>query len=260
MGYTGAEPAQSSNSHFRTSSLNLASLNSESFAGLLDVRSNPNSISGRVRGGYMAEVPEQWRDYIGASYVTGAAGQNRIEFSSAGPALFGFDATNPAGSSGDPLVYYPISQALQWSSQYVAQPLFNGTTKIEGVAFVPGTRSVIFIGSNGLSEIGYGVGSSFYDKARPYSGFHSRNGNYQYQVWSYDIDDFMAVRNGSMASWQIKPTSVMNFYLPTPEPGKFLGGTAFDPATGRLYVAQKLAGPDSTPVIHVYQLGRQAST
>ncbi len=205
----------------------------------------------------MAEVPEQWREYIGANYVTGASAQNRIEHSSAGPALFGFDANNPAGSSGDPLVYYPISNALQWSSQYVAQPLFNGTTKIDGVAFVPGTRSIIFIGSNGLSEIGYGVGSKFGDSARPYSGFHSKNGNYKYQIWAYDIDDFMAVRNGSRASWDIRPTSVVNFDLPTPEPARYIGGTAFDPSTGRLYIAQKLAGADYTPVIHVYQLGRQ---
>jgi hypothetical protein len=256
MGYNGAEPQFSSNSHFRTSSLNLASLNSTNFAGLLDIRQNSSGLSGRVRGGYMAEVPVPWQDYIGASFVTGAAGLNRVEFSSAGPALFGFDANNPAGSSGDPLVCYPINEALQWSSQFIAQPLFNGTTKIEGVAFVPGTRSVIFIGSNGLSEIGYGVGSKFNDKARPYSGFHSKNGNYKYQIWSYDIDGFMAVRNGSKTSSSIRPTTVINFDLPTPEPSKYIGGTAFDPATGRLFISQKLAGPDATPVIHVYQLGR----
>ncbi len=256
-GYTNAEAANSTHSHFRTSTLNLASLTSTSQVGLLDVRNSSTGLSGRLRGGYMAEVPEQWREYIGANYVTGASAQNRIEHSSAGPALFGFDANNPAGSSGDPLVYYPISNALQWSSQYVAQPLFNGTTKIDGVAFVPGTRSIIFIGSNGLSEIGYGVGSKFGDSARPYSGFHSKNGNYKYQIWAYDIDDFMAVRNGSRASWDIRPTSVVNFDLPTPEPARYIGGTAFDPSTGRLYIAQKLAGADYTPVIHVYQLGRQ---
>ncbi|MFN9717093.1 MAG: Calx-beta domain-containing protein, partial [Planctomycetota bacterium] len=255
-GYTGAEPSNSTNSHFRTNTLNLASLTSTNSAGLLDIRANSNGLSGRVRGGYMAEVPQQWRDYIGANYVTGAAGQNRIEHSSAGPALFGFDAESPAASSDDPLVYYPISQPLQWSDRYVVQPLFNGTTRMTGVAFVPGTRSVIFVGSNGLSEIGYGVGSAFNDRSRPDSGFHSRNGNYKYQIWAYDIEDFMAVRNGSRASWEIKPTRVVNFDLPTPEASKHIGGTAFDPATGRLYVVQQFAGSDSTPIIHVYQLGR----
>ncbi len=257
MGYNGAEPEDSSHSHFRTTGLDLQSLSASSFAGLIDIRSNADSASGRVRGGYMTEVPDQWKAWIGADFVTGAAGQNRIQYSSSGPALFGFDAISPAGSSDKPLVYYPHGRALQWVEGRTAAPqlLFNGTTQVNGVAFVPGTRSVIFIGSNGLSSIGYGVGSVFNDRVRPYQGFHSQNGNYQYQIWAYDIDDFMSVRNGTLASWEIKPTSVVNFNLPTPEPSKYLGGTAFDASTGRLYISQKTAGPSGTPIIHVYQLG-----
>ncbi|MBC7964699.1 MAG: hypothetical protein H7Z17_02140, partial [Fuerstia sp.] len=260
MGYNGAEPENSTHSHFRTTGLNLSALNSSTFSGLVDIRRNPATVSGRVRGGYMAAVPEQWRAWIGANFVTGAAAQNRIQHSSSGPALFGFDAANPQASSGAPLVNYPFGHALQWNQgpSTGPEPFFNGTTKIEGVAFVPGTRSVIFLGSNGLSTIGYGVGSRFNDRARPEQGFHSQNGNYQYQIWAYDIDDFMSVRNGTLAAWDVRPTSVVNFSLPTPEPSKYLGGTAFDAATGRLYVSQKLAGPGATPIIHVYQLGRPA--
>ena len=257
MGYNGAEPQASTHSHFRTSGLDLASFSALNFTGLIDIRKSGDTAGGRVRGGYMTEVPAEWRAWIGADYVTGAAGQNRIQYSSAGPALFGFDATNPAGSSGKPLVNYPYGHALQWvdGRTTVPQLLFNGTTQVNGVAFVPGTRSVIFIGSNGLSSIGYGVGSVFNDRVRPYQGFHSQNGNYQYQIWAYDIDDFMSVRNGTLASWEIKPTSVENFSLPTPESSKYLGGTAFDASTGRLYISQKTAGPGGTPIIHVYQLG-----
>ena len=262
MGYNHPEPQDSTNSHFRTTGLNLASLSALSFTGLIDIRSDVDSASGRVRGGYMTEVPDQWKEWIGANYVTGAAGQNRIQFSSSGPALFSFNAINAAGSSDKPLVYYPFGHALQWvdAANSAPQLLFNGTTKIEGVAFVPGTRSVIFIGSNGLSSIGYGVGSRFNDQVRPYQGYHSQNGNYQYQIWAYDIDDFMSVRNGTKASWEIKPPSVVNFNLPTPEFSKYLGGTAFDASTGRLYISQKTAGPSATPIIHVYQLGAKPAS
>ena len=258
MGYNGVELDESTNSHFRAYGLNLAALNASTFSGLVDIRASSSLPAGRVHGGYMAEVPERWRTWIGADYVTGAAGQNRIQFSSSGPALFGFDAVTPATSSGKPLVYYPFGHALQWADDDVHTPqlLFNGTTKIDGVAFVPGTRSVVFFGSNGLSAIGYGVGARFNDHTRPYQGFHSQNGNYKYQIWAYDIDDLMAVRNGTRASWGIRPTSVLNFNLPTPESSKYLGGTAFDASTGRLYISQKFAGTNATPVIHVYQLGR----
>ncbi len=260
MGYNGAEPENSTHSHFRTANLNLSALNSTTFTGLVDIRRNPVTGSGRVRGGYMAVVPEKWRAWIGANFVTGAAAQNRIQYSSSGPALFGFDAANPQASSSAALVNYPFGHALQWNEgpSTGPEPFFNGTTKIEGVTFVPGTRSVIFLGSNGLSTIGYGIGSRFNDRARPEQGFHSQNGNYQYQIWAYDIDDFMSVRNGTLAAWDVRPTSIVNFSLPTPEPSKYLGGTAFDAATGRLYVSQKLAGPGATPIIHVYQLGRPA--
>ena len=261
MGYTGAEPVNSTNSHFRTSSLNLAALTAADMQGLIDVRRTVTSTDARIRGGYMAEVPAMWRPYINATHVTGAAGQNRIQFSSSGPALFGFNAVTPRGSSSSALLAYPSGYPLQWSNSVSdgAKPIFNGTTKVDGVAFVPGTRSIIFIGSNGLSSIGYGNGALFNDQARPYSGYHSQNGAYAYQIWAYDIDDFMAVRNGLKTSWDLRPTSVVNFDLPTPEPAKYLGGVAFDPATSRLYISQKQAGPSGTPVIHVYRLGRQSS-
>lgn len=264
MGYRGENPEESTHTHFRTTTTNLSELTTSTFRGLLDIRPEGSEFRGRLLGGYMAEVPAQWRDWIGASFVTGAAGLNRIQSSSSGPALFGFDANAPEHSMADPLVYYPYGNALQWMDPVgkrlaAAQPLFNGTTKVEGVAFVPGTRSVIFLGSNGLTQIGYGMGSEFRDKARVYKGYHALNGVYKYQIWSYDIDDFVSVRNGTKAPWQIRPTTVMNFDLPTPEPSKYLGGTAFDPATGRLFVSQRYAGVDYTPVIHVYQLGKAAT-
>jgi len=261
MGYNGAEPKNSKNSHFRASSLNLSAITAADLQGLMDIRRNKAATDARSRAGYMAEVPLAWRPYLGATYVTGAAGQNRIQFSSSGPALFGFNAVNPSASSSAPLLAYPAGHALDWSDSFAdgPRPIFNGTTKVDGVAFVPGTRSVIFMGSSGQSNIGYGDGSLFNDKVRPYSGYHSQNGKYAYQIWSYDINDFMAVRNGMKNSWDLRPTNVFNFDLPTPEPTKYLGGIAFDPATSRLYVSQKQAGAGYTPVIHVYQLGRQTA-
>ncbi len=264
MGYRGENPEESTHTHFRTTTTILSELTTSTFRGLLDIRPEGSDFRGRLLGGYMAEVPAQWQDWIGAAFVTGAAGLNRIQSSSSGPALFGFNANEPEHSLADPLVYYPYGNALQWADPVgkrlaPAQPLFNGTTKVEGVAFVPGTRSVIFLGSNGLTQIGYGLGSEFRDKARVYKGYHSQNGVYKYQIWAYDIDDFVRVRNGLKAPWELRPTTVMNFDLPTPEPSKYLGGTAFDPATGRLFVSQRYAGVDYTPVIHVYQLGKPVS-
>jgi hypothetical protein len=118
-------------------------------------------------------------------------------------------------------------------------PYFNGTTEINGVFFVPGSRSVLFFGSHGTDEIGYGEADTFHDKNRPSKGYHSRDGKYEYQIWAYDVLDFVAVKQKTKMPWAIKPNDVWRLTFPIDERGKHIGGVAFDPRTGRLYVSQK---------------------
>jgi hypothetical protein len=238
-------------SHFKLSSLSLATAD---VTGYFQV----GNLGGGFVGGYMAPVPAQWQAAFGAPYLTGQAALTVIGRTSAGPAAFGFDP-NALGSSAapaTPYVYYPLGHELG-AMVGAADPLFNGATWVNGVFFAPGTRSILFFGSNGTGQIGYGEAAAFNDTNRTSKGYHAVNGQYRYQAWAYTVDDFLAVKNGIKQPWQIRPYEVWNFDFPISEGAKHIGGVAFDAATGRLYVSQiggDAVGYGYKPLIQVFQL------
>lgn len=242
--YDGAGNAV--DSHFTLSSLDLAAAEVD---GLFQV----GELGGGFVGGYMAHVPAEWQDEIGAPYLTGQAALSIISRTSAGPAAFGFDpdqlGATPAPA--DPLVYYPLEHAL--APVETQNPLFNTTTEIRGVVMPEGTDSVLFVGSHGVGEWWYGDGSG--DPNRPYQGPHAPP--YIYQVWAYDIHDLIAVRNGELQPWEVQPYDVWQLDLPYESGATQIGGVAYDSASGQLFVSQ-LYGNDAYPVIHAFDIGEVA--
>ncbi len=250
--YYDAE-AKAVQSHFVLDSLNLATAKAE---GLFTV----GSLGGGFVGGYMAPVPGEWQGALGAPTVTGQAALCIIGRTSSGPALFGFDPKElgPAPAAVRPYVYYPLSHPL--GKIDARNPYFNGNTEIRGVFFVPGTPAVVFLGAHGTGDVGYGWPGPFNDKNRGSKGWHSVNGEYAYQAWAYDVRDFVAVRDGAKRPWEVKPTEVRTFEFPIDNAAKHLGGVAFDPESGRLYVSQLWAGGgDALPLIHVFQVPKDPS-
>lgn len=239
-------------SHFTLDSLNLAAAKAE---GLYQVGSQGAGLV----AGYMTPIPSEWQGSLGATYLTGQADVNIISRTSSGPAVYGFDpSTLGASAAGSiPYVYYPVDNPL---GPYVgpANPLQSGTSQVNGAVFVPGTRSVLFFGSSGKNYEGYGLASDYGDNANGSKSPHSLNGEYSYQVWAYDAADFVAARDGKVQPWQVKPYNVWNFDLPINTPSRQIGGTAFDPATGRFYVsilnADNEALYSNLPLIEVFQL------
>jgi hypothetical protein len=234
-------------SHFRLDSLDLTSAH---VRGLFQV----GVLGAGFTAGYMAEVPAEWREALGTRYLTGQAALCIIGRTSSGPAVFGFDpsrlGTRPAPAT--PYVYYPHARPLANIDHQ--NPYFNGTTEITGVCFPPGTRSVLFFGSHGTGKVYYGEGKDANDKAREDKGYHSVNGEYQYQVWAYDARELVAVRAGVKKPWAIKPYAVWKLDFPVNQVGKHIGGVAFDAGTRRLYVSQRSADEGSLPLVHAFEL------
>jgi hypothetical protein len=135
--------------------------------------------------------------------------------------------------------------------------LQNDTTSVAGAVFVPGTSSVLFFGATGTNYGGYGEAATFGDNVNTDKGPHSLNGQYTFQVWAYNANDFVAVKQGQLQPWQVQPYDVWNFTLPLSGNYK-LGGVAFDPATGRVYVsvlnADHALPYSSLPLIEVFQV------
>lgn len=277
-------PGAISHSHALIDTLDLNSVTDDNVTGLFDTTSNlstPNlprldGTHAAFFSGYMTDIPTEWQPLLGGTHLMGANGANGVTSTSQGPSALIFDA-NSVSESDDAaaqaaLYYYagddgPLQDTdfWPWAIQGVVadDPLFNSSSNVRDVVFVPGTRTVLFIGDNAINEdtgesyFAYGESGDFEDTARGYdSGVRSVGGHYGYQVWAYDVYDLASVIAGDANAWDIRPHDVWGFDFPNVEgqhQNKELGGAAFDPETGLFYVAQNTGGDQQ--IVHVYQFG-----
>ena len=54
-------------------------------------------------------------------------------------------------------------------------------------------------------------------------GPHSVNGDYAYQVWAYNANDFLAVEDGQMQPWEVQPYATWNLDFPQVQRADILG-------------------------------------
>jgi hypothetical protein len=241
-------------SHFRFNTLDLATAPVE---GMFVV--GGNGLDGGFYDGYMCPIPAEWQAALGATHLTGNAMLSIVDRTSYGPAAFGFnpaDLSISATAAAVPYVYYTGAHPL--ADRAVHNPVLDANTLINAVAFIPGTRSVLFAGSVGTNAVEYGDPEEFNDIYRGGKGWHSLNGDYAYQMWAYDVLDFIAVKGGAMQPWDVRPYAYWTFDFPQFEGAKYIGGMTFDPASGRLYVLQigadNVATFSTLPIIQVYQV------
>ncbi len=217
---------------------------------------------GRVgfTAGYMAGVPESWRGLLGGDLLTGACCLSVIGRTSLGPAVSSVSLpallAAPSQVSSNQLVGYPEDHPelgdLTPTTEY-----YGASTSVRGVAFLPGTASVLFLGPHGSGPYCYGGGTSdptppegqCHDPEKSDQGTH--NYPYSARVWAYDANDLARVRGGQRDPWQLRPYAMWT--LPGFEDYR-VGGATVDPASGRLFVSEQY-GDGIKPRIHVYSIG-----
>jgi hypothetical protein len=226
--------------------------------------SEPNDFQGffpmdavanlRALGGYMAHIPPEWQAQFGGPALTGNCCLSIIGATSSGPSISVFNPADVGHSdpiSATTLLFYPLEHALCGAPNCEAMEndLFNLTTRVVGVAFPAGSRSVLFIGGHGTGPYCYGTAKECDDPALPDNkGPHAQP--YRHQVWAYDANDLLAVKNGTKEVWEPQPYAIWE--LPELEKTAVnVQGAGFDVATGRLYIAQDY---QNNPRIDVYQI------
>lgn len=195
--------------------------------------------------GYMADVPAEWQAALGGPSVTGNCCLSIKSRTSYGPALFVFDPENP--SQAKALLYYDVThQTLGLYDSPGPNPRFNGVTRVTGVVIVPGTSTVLFVGSTGLGVWSYYNAT---DNAPPEVGY----------LWAYNIHDLIAVKNGQKQPWEPLP------YWHGPLAGVVgtqhdfgTGGAGYDAVTKTLYVS-KPNGNGLAPRIFAYRINAGTS-
>jgi hypothetical protein len=94
----------------------------------------------------------------------------------------------------------------------------------------------------------YGTGGSSggdcFDPDDSSKGIHSYP--YRSQVWAYDANDLIAVKNGQKLSYEIVPYAVWQLDAAF----KDIQGVGYDPATQRLYVS-RVSADNTRPLIDV---------
>lgn len=220
--------------------------------------------------GWLAPVPAEWQGTLGGTAVTGNCCVPIVSRTSYGPAAFAFnpDAIGDAQVPATPLLYYPGEHPTlgPWSG---SNPTYGGTTSINGMAVIAGTRTVLYVGRNGTGPYCYGNGTSdqaldgtkgpdgevlCYDPTTNAKGQHAYP--YNNQAWLYDLNDFAAVKAGTTQPWEVLPYAVYPLELPTPD-RRDMGGATYDAARQILYVSQLGADQDgfsSRPLMHAFKV------
>jgi hypothetical protein len=75
--------------------------------------------------------------------------------------------------------------------------------------------------------------------------------NDSHQVWAYDANDLVEVKNGRRQPWDVRPYAVWSLDDMDPSGSAGVRGAAFDPETGRLFITEAYG---EEPVVHVYRI------
>lgn len=256
-------------SHF-TSSLQLSQTGD--FKGTYTV----GSLNPGLTAGYMTPIPSAYQKELGGTILTGQACICIVSRSSYGPSAHALDPqqfSKTVPTPSRPLVYYPPEHTTlgSYENEKNPNPVYNMTTTIRGVVIPEGFGTALFFGSTGIGVPEYGAGTSdislkgtkvpdwnefyVYDPASPDSkGPHAWP--YRYYVWAYSIEDMKKVAKGEKQPWEITPTTHWPITLPFKVDSLNsceIGGVAYDPKGGRIFVSQLLAD-NSRPIIHVFEI------
>jgi hypothetical protein len=199
----------------------------------------------------MAAIPSEWQSAFGGPALAGGGGGAINSLQSWGPSATVFNPaaiTGSGGVAGTLVLGYPYGKPL--ADTNVGNQLWAQTDVVSGMVFVAGSRSVLFFGMHGLGNYCYGTGGTSgdcYDPDNNSKGVHSYP--YRSQVWAYDANDLVAVKNGSKASNTVQPYAVweLNSAFDT------IQGVGYDSATQTLYVSQVM-GDGTQPLIRVYRV------
>jgi len=222
------------------------------------------AANARSKGGYMNTIPYNWQSLLGGPVLTGNCCLPIISANSAGPSVTVFNpdhvgAVNPV--PGTTLLFYPLDHPL--APVETTNNLFNLATQMGGMVFPQGSRSVLFIGRQGTGTYCYGCGINQGDTCPAECGLGccvdpcdltegTHAYPYSHQVWAYDVNDLVDVKNGTVQHWEPQPYAAWTLDDMDTGGCADIMSAAYDPLMRRLYITQ---GYEDFPRVDVYQVG-----
>jgi hypothetical protein len=108
---------------------------------------------------------------------------------------------------------------------------------------------VLFFGRQGTGPYCYGTGDECNDPVDGSKGTHAYP--YRHQVWAYDANDLLSVKEGQRQPWEIQPYAIWALSEMNNDGSAGITGMVFDPASKRIYITENYG---DEPAVHVYQI------
>ena len=226
-------------------------------------------LGGRAHAaGWISPIPSEWQQALGGTHITGSSsGMPIIGRLSVGPSAFVVDPlaiTDGTETSGP----VPTTALLDFSLDTPLHEDLSNDSGDNGIwthlsraiygFIVPGTRTYLTVGHSGGHATGVCYKCTPVGSDAECGGYCSNDvTDYSHFYWLWDVDDLVSVRNGDIAPHEVAPYDFGE--LAVPFDTNELGGGAFDPSTGLLYLTVQRADRDqgtysNPPVIVAYRV------
>lgn len=217
--------------------------------------------------GWISPIPEPWQNILEGSHITGqSSGIPIISRTSVGPSAFSFQMEDFLTATSEiettTLMDFSLAEPLNedLANESGTNNIWTHLSRSVFGFIVPGTRTYMTMGNSGGHESGVCYKCT-QDDGNRCGGYCPPQASDRYQhYWLWDVNDFISVKNGTLASHDVLPYDYGTFGTPFQTDGmRGLGGGTFDPATGNLYLSvQKGDNEQGTyarpPVIVVYNV------
>jgi len=231
--------------------------------GYFEVQGRPGHTAG-----WMSPIPGPWRSVLGGDFLLGnSSGIPIISRTSVGPSAFVFNPLDVVGKKSVPtpiattrLLDFSLAHRLHedLSNKSRQNDLWNHLSRAVYGIIVPGTRTYATFGHSGGNEsgVGYKIVQDNGRRTGGYSSFAVKD-NYHY-YWLWDVTDLARVKAGEMKPHDVRPYEHGVFRTPFASSSHQLGGGAFDPSTGRIYLTAQTADREqgrhsNPPVVMAYE-------
>lgn len=213
--------------------------------------------------GWISPIPREWQATLGGTHITGqSSGIPIISRTSVGPSAFAFNMETLVSGSTVPepipttkLLDFSLGHPLHddLSNEEGSNDIWTHLTRVVYGFIVPGTRTYLTIGQSGGHESGICYKCT-QDNGHLCGGYCApESDDYYHYYWMWDMNDLVAVKNGEMNSYDVRPYDYGEF--PTPFATNSFGGGSFDPQSGILYLtvqkADREQGTYSNPPVVV---------
>lgn len=223
--------------------------------------------------GWISSIPSEWQTQLGGTHLTGwssSSARAGVYAMPSGPSAFAITPANWGASASDVplstlLNYYPQTNAIGDVYTPTTDDMYNDSrtnsiwTHVSECNFgmiIPGTRTYVVFGSSGGHMSGLAYGDPPYGG---YKGHYTIDPYDKYNFyWMFDIDDLIAVKNGTKDPSAVMPYERGQLSLPF-QSGYLtkIGGGSFDDTNKDLYLslyeADNWGSFFSTPIICKYK-------